>query len=1233
MGFLYENTSDDRFQQMCQSLLLDEFPALQCFPVGQQDGGRDGFDALTKTVLQVKFRKNDEPESADWMLEALEGELPKIQRLIARGAETYVMVTNARGTGHLNGGRIDRVQAWFDENVSIPAFCLWRDDIDRRLERAPLPLRLRYPELLSLQDGIDIAALMGPDGTRRNDAVRSFVASQFLVDQTVKFKQVDLSNDLLDLFVDVPVGFPAGLKPLKTQRDPAATYFDALGALRDPYNANGLGMLDVVIPDSSGNYRRFSMGTAAFLFSSEAQKHLPFIVLEGAPGQGKSTLAQYACQVHRARFLGKTDLLDRIPESHRQSGFRIPVKVDLRDFDSFLRGESPFATTQTSSLSRTLDVFLAELISNRAGGVEFSAYDLLAFLKGAPVLLFLDGLDEVADLDARQKLIEAIVDAVGRWGEFECDLQVVITSRPSVFGRPLRLQKHGFTTVMLSDIDEGRIEEYADKWTEARQLEEPERAAVKKILGEKLKFSHIRDLTRNLMQLTILLSLIHQVGHSLPDQRTDLYRRYVDLFFTREADKSERVLAHRHVLQEFVQFLAWTLQSQAEASRTAGSISESDLQSLAAEYMRRERRPESIADNLFGGGLERIFVLVERIEGQYEFEVQPLREYYCAQYLYATAPVGTQYDSAVTGDRSERFKALASRPFWLNVCRFYAGSCTRGETGTLVFSLKEMIQSSDTGLALHARQVGLSLVQDWVFNNVKYQQEDLLRAIFDETGIAMFMYADGPEREASLRFDVECGRDVVVDIAFDRLMSLPRDLRTTQLCEVLRINDGASLAHRFLSHLDGETGDRRSSILIRMFRAGAAAYLESADVWALITADDPGRNAEFWRVIELVDNAPLVAAGIPEIPSIYIRGVLDGLPAAPRGGPAPLPIMADLMQTGSSFYLMGSLRTRHWIPDDSFTMQEVPGTPQSVLDYIAGVRDLYAKFSHGDLALGDSPDQVSEVIEFGDSMFGRSWASCALAVRTAGIPVKDARIPAPENLFDSEVPLYRRVRGARLRRGGPRWWEEQLNLARTDLDRKLWALVMIVWASWENLNSLATHVNDILAELDDDEFNGLLRDCFLIANLTEAKADRRRLKKLALDAFSSRVAACVAIVTKAPSDSIEASAQLRATQPLVEFLANLRLRERLEHAPAWNIDADVRDWAEAAKELGALPNIRFMSPGFPPPHMSLAMSVEVLTTPYEFPPGWTRTAKFVALQRLKPLALSAVVDEQHWTFI
>src|SRR6266581_270232 len=101
-------------------------------------------------------------------------------------------------------------------------------------------------------------------------------------------------------------------------------------------------------PKMSG--RTPKCGAADFFLDELAQQRMGRAVLEGAPGQGKSTIAQYLCQVYRIRLLSKRGDLNLLPERHRTGSVRIPFKIDLRDFAMWLAKKDPFsaATSQES---------------------------------------------------------------------------------------------------------------------------------------------------------------------------------------------------------------------------------------------------------------------------------------------------------------------------------------------------------------------------------------------------------------------------------------------------------------------------------------------------------------------------------------------------------------------------------------------------------------------------------------------------------------------------------------------------------------------------------------------------------------------------------------------------------------------------------------------------------------------------------------------------------------------
>src|SRR4051794_6674481 len=114
MTYLYEQLSPEKFQHLCQSILVSQFPNVQCLPVAQPDGGRDAFtwsinpksNKRDLIVFQVKFMRN--PENADkrFVENIIQGELPKVQALKERGIGGYYLLTNALGSAHLDVGSV-----------------------------------------------------------------------------------------------------------------------------------------------------------------------------------------------------------------------------------------------------------------------------------------------------------------------------------------------------------------------------------------------------------------------------------------------------------------------------------------------------------------------------------------------------------------------------------------------------------------------------------------------------------------------------------------------------------------------------------------------------------------------------------------------------------------------------------------------------------------------------------------------------------------------------------------------------------------------------------------------------------------------------------------------------------------------------------------------------------------------------------------------------------------------
>ena len=771
----YENLNPDSFQQLVQSMLATVYPDFQCFPVGQADGGRDGVvrfdDDSSPTqpfiLFQVKFTRKEltDRQARSWLMQTIKKELPAILKQIPNGAVRFHLVTNVPGTGPQDSGSIDQLHSLLEQSLPIPAVAWWKDDLDRRLD-SRWDLKFSYPSLLTGSDVIRYLIESHPreDRERRRNAITAFLSRQYSADSEVNFKQAELKNDLFQLFTDIPIvpsvptsrreAVMAQLTPaFRRAAPPAAREVTSLWLQEWLHHSR-------FREASFRNYYSFDdfmVNAAALLLDGDFQKAEPLVILQGGPGQGKSTIMQYICQTHRHRLLDRPQN-DQIDKGLLDSPLRLPFKVDLRDFASWLAGDNPFGDSDTldndGQSQRSLEGFLAALVRYEAAGAQFTVSDLYVTLRSSPTLVVLDGLDEVAENSRRQQVVDAISLALPRLQDLAASLQLILTTRPSPFAGSTVLPRSGFATYFLDTLTRTSIADYAERWLRSQDIQDKEAGEVRAILAEKLNEPHLQALARNPMQLAILLNLIHRRGVSLPDKRNALYGNYVDLFFDREAEKAPTVKENRDLLLRIHGDLAWVLHSEAElASKPrsrrrgsgmaqSGTISQDALKALIREFLEADGSDLELVDTLFSGMAERVVAIVSRIEGSYEFEVQTLREYFAARHLYETAPYSPAGEWR-RGTRSDRWRAICRNPYWFNVARFYAGCYSEGELGSLLEEI-EALQEDDGFRHTHQSQLLTAiLLGDWVFTQRPRTMSNAVALLGEERNIRLLSVREG----------------------------------------------------------------------------------------------------------------------------------------------------------------------------------------------------------------------------------------------------------------------------------------------------------------------------------------------------------------------------------------------------------------------------------------------------------------------------------------------------------
>lgn len=1074
----YEALLDEHFQHLIQTLLILEYPNVQCFPVGMPDGGRDALIRTTgpgvdNTVAQVKFVRNPAKikDAYKWFVKTINEEIPKIAKLVERGASKYMFVSNLPASSHLDVGLIDKATTYLRENVEIPAVCLWRDDLDRRLDRA-YDVKLRFPHLLN---GPDLLRLMWESPYnlelgRRRATLEAYLRDQYRTDENLRFKQVEmLTTKLFDLFIDVPL-FPT---PRESHRSSVDGFPDAAFGDVEPEDL----IYRMASTGRSGLYRRYVhlAGAARVLCDDTQLRLVRRVVIEGAPGQGKTTLTQYIAQIQRARFLGREEVINSLPEEHTRAPSYLPLKIELRDLSHWLNGRDPWSADPEATHNEvvSLESALAAHIRRYSGGAKFDVDDLRAVLENTPTLIILDALDEVADLDDRKQVVAEVEAASDRLDGPQHSIVFLVTSRPTAISSAPKFDRAKFVHYSLQAITSGLASAYARRWSSARGIPMRDAEELQEILEAKLESPHMAELARNTMQLTILLSLILSRGSSLPDKRTELYSSYLDLFLSRESDKSAAVRKNRSLILDLHGHLAYSLHAKAEGQRTTGRITTSELREQVSVYLHESGHSPSLADELFDAMVQRVVALVSRVEGTFEFEVQPLREYFAARHLYHTAPYSPTGKER-KGTKPDRFDGVAPNPYWMNVTRFYAGFFSKGEIMDLAHRVCQLIDTSTQPLAAYPRRLALALLQDWVFSQIPLAVNMVVERLLDDDGLVWAANLRPPERHISLGHETDGfelwpdggGAEYASEIVWNRIQT---DFATdwcivwcslmTAVAPVAYIRDRWTEYQAQLHSLKA-----RSRWLAIGDALGLMPTVSSVEYPSMLMVDEPRYLSS--RAISLRACEQHFQFLRTSEQQHYVRSVLE------LGSARPIDAVDESPASHAAFLLLS--HPALW--RSRFSQRARSGMLLKIADRADPYYTASTTLSH---ALGGnisgSLEPWEQAVETIEDSFGRNLNTIELSCAAAGIISAAERGRGVTNLIDAEqISLPRRFRFARRQSNRPDWWTQQFDRATSAPDAQTWLMALLSLASGETIMKFLPRLNDVVGIIGDERAERLI---------------------------------------------------------------------------------------------------------------------------------------------------------------
>ena len=254
-------------------------------------------------------------------------------------------------------------------------------------------------------------------------------------------------------------------------------------------------------------------------------------VLLGAPGSGKTTLMNYFAVMATSRA---TETIEHSTKDTDRKTVNLPRSTCLP------------IIIRIRDLARHPDLSILEFVR------EFTEKDLVVtrnltgffeyYLENGNALILLDGLDEVADLAQRYKVVEKIEAFLN---QFE-DCPAIITSRPAGYKRDFfRTDEYPHHELQL--FDDEKIDIFIAHWYDRRFAIESERERRKPSLSKALKATNgHKKMARNPLLLTII-ALIHRYQAKLPKERYKLYDKAVETLLT--TWDSQKELSNHEVLE------------------------------------------------------------------------------------------------------------------------------------------------------------------------------------------------------------------------------------------------------------------------------------------------------------------------------------------------------------------------------------------------------------------------------------------------------------------------------------------------------------------------------------------------------------------------------------------------------------------------------------------------------------------------------------------------------------
>jgi hypothetical protein len=752
-------------------------------------------------VIQAKFRQRPAAtpsRNTSWLIAQIRREMRKYRRPGSRvrtglrPPDYYVLATNVSLSARRKTGGRDRVEnvlKQYQAKLRWKGFALWdANSLARFLDGAP-GIRQTYAAFITSSDVLHAAlGKLQPPQIDFHTVLANYLQKEIWAAQYANVQQAGHSSEtrirLADVIIDLPVGTIRERGPmLGSSSDAAESHLSLQRALlevglRKPEEAAerratflsvlfAIGDLDLTAstgatPPSLSHLTAPGYGltvTSKFLrehrdkevitvpdpgpvLQRDAHMSAGRIVLLGGPGQGKTTIALYACQLYRAALLWQVhaaqpsairELVAKArPSDHSRlpqpSKLRYPVQIDLKSLAGYLRS--------SAGAERTLLDFLASMLCTRTGQAVEPAM-LRQWLRDHPWFIVFDGLDEIRVAVQRTQAVRCISEFVLDIDALDADVLVLVTCRSRSYASELDYRQYDH--LQLMPLSEDLALTYARQLLEARHGAGS--SAVETSLQRLRQAAKIRAtdrIMRSPLQVTIMAALVDKIG-TPPQQRWRLFSEYYRVIYDRETERdtawSDVLRNYRAEVDLIHREVGWILQGDPiDEEDPKSSITIDRFKAVVRSRLAKEghQRGDLIElTHLLAEAVQDRLVLITTVgDGQLGYETRSFQEFMAANFLL-DAPDAQQHERNEQICRS--IAQISAASHWRNTMLFAAGRIyqqdrhLRDSLEAQCVRMNELEHDVPLAYELAGSQLALEMLEDGCTQSLPENSRSLMR--------------------------------------------------------------------------------------------------------------------------------------------------------------------------------------------------------------------------------------------------------------------------------------------------------------------------------------------------------------------------------------------------------------------------------------------------------------------------------------------------------------------------